>query len=198
MKRKSKIFIAVLVLGLVLVLLAEYFTGGIVINNMDDYTPEEPVCVEFEDFWMYIELFANKNYIMVPFAVSYMRRSDPYRLSITGFSDNRSHERMTVTSAKIIGGSGKEYLLTNDIFPVTENFRRPKTINANDEELTYSWHYYFVTKLKIPYDKEETVKAVVDFKIETKNGTRKHKVEQVFKHDKYFGIMTFWRLITIF
>ena len=106
---------------------------------------------------------------------------------------------MTVTSAKIIGGSGKEYLLTNDIFPVTENFRRPNTTNTNDDELTYSrWYYYFVTKLKIPYDKEDTVKAVVDFKIETKDGTRKHKVETVFKHDKHFGIMTFRRLITIF
>jgi len=196
MKRKGKIFVAALVL--VLVLLAEYFTGGIVINNMDDYMPEEPVYVEFEDFGMYIELFANKNYIVVPFAVSYMRRSDPYRLSISGFSDNRSHERMTVTSAKIIDGSGKEYLLTDDIFPVTENFRRQKTINTNDDEPTYTWYYYFVTKLKIPYDKEDTVKAVVDFEIETKNGTRKHKVEQVFKHDKSFGIMTFRRLIMIF
>jgi hypothetical protein len=196
MKRKNKVFIVVVVVVLVLVLLAEFFTGGIVINNMDDYTPEEPV--KFEDFTMLIGLFGNKNYNMVPYAVSYMGRSSPYRLSIMGHSDNRSHERMTVTSAKIIGGSGKEYLLTNDIFPITGNFKRPNTTNTNDDELTYSWYYYFVTELKIPYDKEYTVKAVVDFKIETKDGTRKHKVETAFKHDKYFGIITYRRLMMLY
>ncbi|MCJ7691849.1 MAG: hypothetical protein MUO22_00320 [Sedimentisphaerales bacterium] len=202
MKRKNKVFIVVVVVVLVLVLLAEFFTGGIVINNMDDYTPEEPV--KFEDFTMLIGLFGNNNYNMVPYAVSYMGRSSPYRLSIMGHSDNRSHERMTITSAKIIGGSGKEYLLTNDIFPITGNFKRPiaiSTKNTNDDELTYSWYYYFVTELKIPYDeakKESTVKAVVDFKIETKDGTRKHKVETVFKHEKYFGITTFRQLIMTF